>query len=95
MSQIAKELRQYGRMFSQLTLTEDLSAFTPVFAEGKVVFYEDTVTDTLMSKYKVRPPILTDTPVVEVQEPQVNNPDLASIKRMLEAICKDLNIAVH
>ena len=91
MSQIAKELRENGRKFSQTALMFDLTAFTPIFKEGKVIFYDDSVTEVLMKRYKVR------TPVVEVQAPLVveGDPDLVAIKRMLEAICKDLNIAVH
>ena len=93
MSQIAKELRDHGRKFSQTTFQEDLATFKPVFAEGKVIFYEDSVTDVLMSKYKVRPPAIQDIPVIEVQEPQYDR--LIRVESMLRAICNDLNIAVH
>lgn len=88
-STIAKELRAHGRKFSQTTFMQDLATFTPVFQEGKVVFYEDEVTDVLMRKYKVRPPVIVEETPVPVQDNQLNK-----IQRMLEAICKSFDLEV-
>ena len=90
MSQIAKELRAKGRMFSQTSLRKDLSKFTPVFQEGKVIFYEDTVVEALMGKYMVRAPYIGATPVeVSAQDNQLDK-----IQKMLEAICKAFDLEV-
>lgn len=98
MTQIAKELRDNGRMFSQTRLTADLACFIPVFKEGKVVFYEDAVTDQLMSMYKVRvsPKCLTPAPV-EVAEitPEVKLiTRFERMEKMLENISDYLDLTV-
>lgn len=90
MSQIAKELRANGRKFGQTLFMQDLATFSPVFQEGKVIFYEDSVVDELMSKYKVRAPVIVEAPVeVPTQDNQLDK-----IQRMLEAICKYLELEV-
>lgn len=90
MSQIAKELRAQGRMFRQTSLMKDLAEFIPVFREGKVIFYEDSVVEALMGKYKVRAPYIVATPVeVPAQDNQLDK-----IQKMLEAICKSFDLEV-
>ena len=92
MSQIASELRAKGRMFSQTRLNADLACFTPVFKEGKVIFYEDVVTDQLMSMYKVRfNHEGTNPPVVE---PEPSYSRLERIEKMLENISGYLALTV-
>jgi len=90
MSQIAKELRAQGRMFSQTSFMKDLTEFTPVFQEGKVIFYEDSVVEALMGKYKVRAPYTVED---KVEVPTQDN-QLDKIQRMLEAICKSFDLEV-
>lgn len=88
MSHIANELRAQGHRFSQTTLSNDLEGFTPVFQEGKVVFYEDSVVNVLMDKYRVRN-TTTEVPAEQVQQAQLDK-----IQKMLEAICKSFDLEV-
>lgn len=88
MSHIANELRAQGRRFSQTTLSNDLEGFTPVFQEGKVVFYEDSVVNVLMDKYRVRN-TTTEVPAEPAQQAQLDK-----IQKMLEAICKSFDLEV-
>lgn len=89
MSHIAQELRAKGRKFSQTMLMNELATFTPLFQEGKVVFYADSVVDDLMGRFKVRPPVIVEEVPVPTQDNQLDK-----IQRMLEAICKSLELEV-
>ena len=89
MSHIARELRAKGRKFSQTMLMNELATFTPLFQEGKVVFYDDSVVDDLMGRFKVRPPVIVEEVPVPTQDNQLDK-----IQRMLEAICKSLELEV-
>ncbi len=89
MSHIAKELRAHGRKFSQTMLMNELATFTPLFQEGKVVFYADSVVDDLMGRFKVRAPVIVEEVPVPTQDNQLDK-----IQRMLEAICKSFELEV-
>ena len=90
-SNIAKELRNHGRKFSQTSFLADLKEFTPVFKEGNVAFYEDSVVETLMSKYKVRAPYVSEVAPVS---PPVNT-QLDNIEKMLAILCKSFDLPVE
>lgn len=90
MSHIAQELRASGRKFSQTMLMNELATCTPVFKEGKVVFYDDSVVDALMGRFKVRAPVIVEGVPVPTQDNQLDK-----IQRMLEAICKSFDLEVE
>ena len=90
-TQIAKELRDMGYKFTSTDFTADIDRTGVVeFQHNHVILYEDDTAQKLAVLYKkkaVKVDVIIPTP-----EP---TPDkLTSIQKMLEAICKDLGIAV-
>jgi len=91
-SEIAKELRAAGRKFGQTTLLNLLEEnCTPVIKHGRVVLYDDNATEVLLAILPQR--LMQVTAPVEKQNTS-KSVDLLSIRRMLEAICSELNITV-
>ena len=90
-TEIAKELRAMGYKFTQTDFTADINLTGVVeFQHNHVILYADDTAQNLATFYKKKA-VKVDviTPVAEPTPDQ-----LTSIQKMLEAICKDLNIPV-
>ena len=95
MSQISRELREQGCMFSQTKFASDLLAFDPVFKEGKVVFYADGITNDMVHLYKRRKVKAYEiAPSTAVQEIEPTYSRLDRIEKMLESISGYLDLTV-
>lgn len=98
-SEIASALRAKGRKFSQTSLISALKVnCTPIVQHGRTVIYEDEALDAMLAIFPDRSPQQA-TLIEPSQEIEVLKwPDddrIANIEKMLGAICKDLNIAIH
>ena len=83
---IANTLRTEGRMFSNPNLKDYLKTIEPMVAHGRTVLYSDDTVQACLNKF---------VKIKNKKEKTV--PDkkrLARIEKMLEAICKALEIKV-
>lgn len=88
-TEIAKELRDMGYKFTQIDFTEDINREgVVVFQHNHVILYADDTAEKLAKCYKKR------SIKMDVITPAPTTDQLTSIHKMLEAICKDLNIPV-
>lgn len=88
-TEIAKELRALGYKFTQTDFTADIERTGVVeFQHNHVVLYADDTAEKLAVLYKKK------AVKVDVIIPEPNADQMGSIKKMLEAICKDLGIDV-
>lgn len=98
-SEIALALRAKGRKFSQTSLIEALQEqCTPLVKHGRVVIYDDSAVEAMMKIFPNRSPQQATLiePSQEIEVLKCPDDDrIANIEKMLSAICKDLNIAIH
>ena len=88
-TEIARELRAMGYKFTQTDFTADITRTGVIeFQHNHVVLYADDTAEKLAVLYKKR------SVNVDVITPEPTPDQLNSIHKMLEAICKDLNIEV-
>ena len=88
-TEISKELRAMGYKFTQTDFTEDIDREgVVVFQHNHVILYADDTAEKLAKCYKKR------SVKVDVITPAPTPDQLTSIQKMLEAICKDLGVAV-
>ena len=88
-TEIAKELRAMGYKFTQTDFTADIDRSGVVeFQHNHVVLYADDTAEKLAVLYKKR------SVKVGVITPEPTPDQLTSIQKMLDAICKELNIEV-
>ena len=98
-NQIGKELRDSGRMFSEGFLKKQLEAVTPIFSEGKIVFYPDNTAEVIAPNFKMRPvPILLAIDIVPVEPAPKEATQLDRIEEVVNEMCnrlEELELQVH
>lgn len=90
-TQIAKELRDMGYKFTQTNFTDYINKVGVIeFEHNHVTLYADNTPEVLIEHYKMK----TSKPTVAETVVEPTPAQLDSIYKMLDAICKELNIEV-
>ena len=94
-SEIASALRNEGFKFGQTKLMAALASYEPAVKHGRFAFYDDSVYEQVLAVFEATYPKkkAVELPIQSLAEPE-DSVDLVSIRRMLEAICSELNITV-